>query len=183
MLTEEYRQTDTHFYFWNTIYSKWFSRKGLIKEENGTIKGTFIEYFSVEQYVSASKALVFRDFDTYLRIRSSDNPILIKQLDIEIKNFSDEIWDKVKMDIVTRANYLKFSQNPDLLETMMEHKHLTLVDASLYDRTSEAGLDFEDEAVLDEKLWDGQNLLGVCIMNARKQILRDQYILENTCLS
>lgn len=56
------------------------------------------------------------------------------QLGRKIQNFSDEIWDKHKIDIVTQANYLKFTQNPELLKIMLEYRDLTLVEDSLQDK-------------------------------------------------
>jgi ribA/ribD-fused uncharacterized protein len=168
MMTERQkpgRITDTHVYFWNSIYSQWYNTKNQFMEDG-------IPYQNAEQYMMLGKARVFGAWEILAKMKKTDNPRVIKQLGREIKNFSDEVWDKHKMDIVTRGNFLKFSQNPDLLEILIEHKDLTLVEASPQDPVWGIGLHWDDDAVLDEKNWKGQNLLGQCIMRARDEILK-----------
>jgi predicted NAD-dependent protein-ADP-ribosyltransferase YbiA (DUF1768 family) len=39
-----------------------------------------------------------------------------------VKNFDKEIWDTVKFDIIYQANFLKYSQNKDLLKLFQLNK-------------------------------------------------------------
>ena len=102
-----------------------------------------------------------------------DNPRGIKALGREVKNWNEQLWNDHKEEIVTQANFLKFSQNPDLLHIMKEQKNLILVEGSPVDPIWGVGLHFDDDLILDEKNWKGQNLLGKCLMQARKKLLKD----------
>jgi hypothetical protein len=165
-LTKEYRKTDTHFFFWNTIYSQWFTSKNQIIE-NG------IKFQNAEQYMMYHKAILFNDKNIANLILRLKSPRKIKELGRQISNFNEEIWNENKEQIVSKGNYLKFSQNEDLKENLLSKDmiDLILVEASPYDKIWGIGLHFEDDDVLDEKKWKGENLLGKCIMNARKIIL------------
>ena len=67
---------------------------------------------------------------------------------------------KKKFDVITNANYLKFTQNPSFKEELMRYKNHTFVEASPYDCIYGVGLHCSDDLILDEKNWRGQNLLG-----------------------
>jgi ribA/ribD-fused uncharacterized protein len=166
ILTHEHRITDTHFFFWNTVYSQWFGYPdSTLFEEKGN------KFWSAEHYMMYHKAKVFGQEDIMKQCLDKITPRKVKALGRSIPNFSDSVWNKHKIDIVTQANILKFGQNPYLLAQMEEHKDLILVEASPEDPIWGIGLHFDNEDVLDESKWKGQNLLGVCLMEARKQLL------------
>ena len=52
-------------------------------------------------------------------------------------------------------------------------KNLILVEGSPVDPIWGVGLHFDDDLILDEKNWKGQNLLGKCLMQARKKLLKN----------
>ena len=160
------RTTDTHVYFWNGIYSQW-SKSDFI--ENG------IQYPNAEFYMMYHKARVFGAEDIQNEmIKVKYNPKAVKALGRKIKNFTDSIWDKHKMDIVEQASYLKFTQNPKLLKQLLVEQHLELVEASPVDKVWGIGLHYDNDEVLDKSNWKGQNLLGKCIMKARTKIINEE---------
>lgn len=73
-----------------------------------------IVYSSAEQYMMYMKAMLFNDRKVAKEILKTTNQKEIKALGRKVKNFNQTVWDQYKVDIVTTANYLKFSQNPDL---------------------------------------------------------------------
>jgi len=158
------RITDTHVFFWNSIYSQWYTTPKQFTE-NGVV------FSNAEKYMMVKKSEVFGATDILEQMIKSDNPRLIKQLGRQISNFSDEVWDQHKMDIVTQGNVLKFGQNPDLLEILKEHKDKIIVEASPQDKIWGIGLHWDNDDVLDESKWKGQNLLGECIMRARNILI------------
>jgi len=158
------RRTKTHLYFWGGIYSQWAYSKFI---END------IEFTSAEQYMMYKKALLFDDIETSIKILNIDNPRKVKKLGREIKNFDNKIWNENKIDIVTQGNILKFSQNEKLMNIMFEDCNLTLVEASPYDKIWGVGLHFDDNLILNQDNWRGENLLGVCIMRAREFISKE----------
>lgn len=161
------RITDTHVYFWNSLYSQWYTTENQF-QENG------VTYPNAEKYMMMKKAEVFGALDILEQMKKTDNPRMVKQLGRKIQNFSDKVWDKHKIDVVTQASYLKFTQNPELLKIMLEHKDLILVEASPQDKIWGIGLHFDDDRVLNESEWLGENLLGICLMKARDRIIKKQ---------
>jgi len=161
------RITEAYAYFWNSLYSQWYTTKNQFQDG-------CISYPNAEKYMMMKKAEVFGASDILEQMKESNNPRLIKQLGRQIKNFSDKTWDKHKVDVVTQASYLKFSQNPELLKIMLEHRDLILVEASPQDKIWGIGLHFDDDRVLDESKWHGENLLGICLMKARDRIIKEQ---------
>ena len=128
------------------------------------------KYYTSEQYMMAQKALLFKDQETYDKIMNSKIPKEIKELGRQVKNFSSEIWNKKKFEIVTNGNIAKFSQNEKLKNFLLNTKNKILVEASPYDNIWGIGMSEDDNDILDEKKWKGQNLMGKAIMKAREFI-------------
>ena len=158
------RVTSTHLFFWNTIYSQWYTAPGLITEEGKT-------FTSAEQYMMYKKAELFNDKEAAEEILATDNPRTIKAIGRRVKNFDANKWSVVSYAIVVQGNFLKFTQNIGLQCTLRGHAHLQLVEASPVDTIWGIGLHASDDRVLDESQWKGQNLLGKAIMAARERIL------------
>ena len=153
------RITDTHIYFWNGIFCQW-SQYTMVEED--------ITYCSCEQYMMAKKAKLFNDEKVYDMIMSEEYPSEQKRLGKMVSNFNQVVWDKHKFDIVVNANYLKFTQNEMLKESLSSTGDKTIVEASPYDTIWGIGLSCDDDKILDESNWQGENLLGKAIMKVRK---------------
>ena len=166
MEKRDYIKTSTHLYFWNSIYSQWFTSKKQIFE-NGN-------YFNnAEKYMMYHKALVFNDTEIAKEILNSYDPKTIKALGRKVKNFNDEVWNQHREKIVTQGNYLKFTQNYEFLQELLKDRDLILVEGSPFDKIWGVGLHYNSEEIKNEKNWNGLNLLGKCIMNARDIILKE----------
>ena len=88
-----------------------------------------------------------------------------------IRKIHDEyIWDKHKFDIVVNANYLKFTQDETLKKLLLSTRDKTIVEASPEDNIWGIGLLYNDNRVLDESNWQGENLLGKAIMKVRTML-------------
>lgn len=158
------RVTNTHLFFWNTVYSQWYTAPKLITEEGKT-------FTSAEQYMMYKKAELFNDKEAAEEILTTDNPRTIKAIGRRVKNFDADKWTAVSYNVVVQGNFLKFTQNIDLQHILIEQAHLQLVEASPEDKIWGIGLHASDDRVLDEAQWQGQNLLGKAIMTARERIL------------
>lgn len=164
------RITKTHYYFWNTIYSQWYmsKNKDYLFEENG------VKFITAEHYMMYHKALTFNDIETANKILETLHPRDVKALGRLVKNYDDKLWSKVRFDIVTQGNILKFSQNQDLMDDLIKYQDLIFVEASPVDVIWGIGLHYEDYRVLDEKQWKGQNLLGKAINKVIKILIKDK---------
>lgn len=132
-----------------------------------------ISYHTTEQYMMASKARLFGDEDTLKEIMETYSPADHKKLGRKVKSFDATIWDDKKLDIVVEGNKAKFSQNPELKEFLLATNNAILVEASPYDKIWGIGMSASNENISNPSLWQGQNLLGLALMQVR-EILRNE---------
>lgn len=157
-----WRITDTHVYFWGSIYSQFY----LVPVYHDGIM-----FKSAEHFMMYHKAMTFGDTAIAKQILTVDEPKDAKKLGKKVARFSEEIWGRRKKRVVTLGSILKYTQNPHLLEILTRDKDKILVEASPYDRIWGIGLHYTDDLVLDQANWRGENLLGECLMEARRRIL------------
>ena len=81
-----------------------------------------------------AKALLFNDLEVAQKIINQVDPRVVKALGRQIRGFQKNVWDLHKLDVVIRANELKFSQNAELLEFLVSTEFQFLVEASPYDK-------------------------------------------------
>ncbi len=150
----DYEITDKYVFFLSSFLSQWYPCKFVEPH-------TMIEYNCAEQYMMAGKARVFNDKDTLKCILDSDSPSEQKKLGRKIKGFDEVVWDKYKFDIVCQGNYLKFSQNPQLLHDFLQfNTGVQFVECNPKDNIWGIGLAMDDSARYNPSQWKGENLLG-----------------------
>ncbi|MFW6273194.1 MAG: NADAR family protein [bacterium] len=161
MKTTTDRITFTHVYFWGGEFSNFY----LVK-----IKYNGINFYSTEQIFMWEKALYFNDKETAAKIMVESEPSTCKALGRQVKNFDANKWSEVSYDIMVNANYEKYTQSLMLKDILLATKNRVLVEASPYDKIWGVGLHQDDDRILDEKNWKGQNLLGKALMEVRDKI-------------
>lgn len=120
-----------------------------------------------EQALMYSKALYFKDTKTAEKILKTKNPRKQKELGRQVSNYEDKIWSDIRQNIMTEI--LKHKFNSGKLKYLKEkYKEYKFVEASPYDKIWGVGLDENNDKILDENNWLGQNLLGKCITNCFK---------------
>lgn len=163
-ITEHCRLSKNYLFFLNGPLCQWWKSKFV--EDN-------IEYCCCEQYMMYQKAKLFNDEETANKILNTKEPREQKKLGRLVKNFDEHIWDQHKEKIVRNGNYLKFSQNEDLKEYLIDTYPYELVEANKYDRIWGIGMFSHDPNILDTSKW-GQNLLGKTLMK-----VRDIFVTKN----
>jgi ribA/ribD-fused uncharacterized protein len=158
--------TNNRIYFWNGIFSQWYGCDIYDTDKK-------ITYNCAEQAMMAYKAATFNDEFTFDKIMESQTPSSQKAWGRKVKNYNDEVWSKVRLDIVIKINYWKFNQNVVLHELIILTKDTEIVEASPVDLIYGVGLTEDCEEIWDKRNWKGQNLLGIAIMNAREQIISE----------
>ena len=153
--------TDKYVFFWNGVFSQWYP-------SNFVIEG--VEYNCCEQYMMAQKALLFNDMESHKMIMYSKSPDEQKGFGRRVKRFDKDKWEAVCKEIVFDANMAKFTQNPKMLEELMDTKELEIVEASPYDKIWGIGLHETDPKALDKSQWQGTNWLGEAIMSVREKL-------------
>lgn len=160
-----------YIYFWGHRHKNKYIDKSCLSQwfkcnfsENG------IQYTSAEQYMMAKKAEVFGDTEIHNTILKSHCPNEIKSLGRKVQNFDENIWCNKRFDIVIQANLLKFGQNEALLNYLLSTKDKILVEASPLDIIWGIGMAADHPEINNPNAWNGLNLLGFALMQARKQL-------------
>lgn len=149
-----------------------------VKNVNGEFSNHYVREFKVngntfncvEQYMMAQKALIFRDFETFNKVMNSKDPVEMKHLGREVKNFNAEKWDGVKMKVVKRAVMAKFSQNWDLRELLLQTGDKLIAESNPMDRIWGIGICKSDKDVMNKMEEWGENLLGKIMMEVRDEL-------------
>lgn len=157
------RTTDTHVYFWKGYLSNW-NLTDFWWEADGEMP---FKFNCGEQYMMFRKAVMFGDTETAIKIMQTNIPKEQKDLGRQVKNYDDAKWSAQRFDIMVDGLYERFSQNTDIREKLLATGDKILVEASPYDNIWGVGLEETDDAILDEKNWQGQNLLGKVLMEVR----------------
>uniref|UniRef100_A0A914NMI4 NADAR domain-containing protein n=1 Tax=Meloidogyne incognita TaxID=6306 RepID=A0A914NMI4_MELIC len=90
-----------------------------------------------------------------------------KKLEKEATIDQLEEWQKIKIEVMKRALFSKFSQNTNLLSILMETGDAILVEASPSDNFWGAGT--YEATILREKRWPGANVMGKLLSNLRSE--------------
>jgi len=133
-------------------------------EEDGIV------YKTAEHYMMAGKARLFNDQEIAEKIIAKTSPKDVKDLGRQIRNFDAALWDKHKYTIVEQGNYLKFSQNNNLKQFLLQTGSKVLVEASPVDPIWGIGLAEDHADAKDPLKWKGENLLGFALMEVRDKI-------------
>lgn len=155
--------------FWGGIFSQW----KLARIYDPSLNMTFN---CNEQYMMYKKAELFGDHDAMVGVMNTPVPKQQKAIGRKVKNFNATKWEAVCREIVTYANYLKFSQNRSLLIALLKFDiDICFVEASPFDKIWGIGLEESDPDALDRDKWEGKNWLGEAINDARDKIYDDHF--------
>ena len=145
-------------------FSNWYPCKFTIDD---------IEFSNTEQYMMYMKAITFKDMYNAEKILNTDNPKEIKRLGRLVTNYDQEVWSKVRFDVVKAANLAKFTQNPDLKTKLLETGDRYIIECAPRDTIWGIGYSKGNSSALTPSRWRGQNLLGQVLMAVRDIIISD----------
>lgn len=100
-------------------------------------------------------------------IAQAIHPYQAKQLGRSIQNYDDKKWGAVRYGKMVDVLKVKFAE-PRLNEILLETGNHLIVEGSPYDRIWGVKIDWQDDRILDEANWKGQNLLGKALMEVRE---------------
>ncbi len=146
------------------VLSQWFERDFTDPATGGRV------YRSAEHYMMAGKARLFGNAETEELILASGHPDEAKRLGRRVRGFDEEIWAGHRFELVVRGNTAKFGGDPELREYLLGTGGRVLVEASPLDRVWGVGLTADDERAADPARWEGLNLLGFALMEARARL-------------
>jgi len=131
-----------------------------------------VTYSSAEHWMMAHKARLFGDEETFEKIIGAGHPQEAKNLGRTISGFDEDAWVANRFEVVVAGNVAKFEQNTELGAFLLGTRDRILVEASPRDRIWGIGLTAADERTADPHRWEGLNLLGFALMEARARMVR-----------
>lgn len=158
------KETNKHVLFWGGPFSNF-------EEVHFSLEGH--DFFCVEQYFMWKKAVTFGDKEIAEKILRAETPREAKNLGRKVKGYDDEIWSKVRAEVMETGCYAKFSQEP-FRTLIMSYEGKTFVEASPYDKIWGIGLKEDNPDADDEEKWLGQNLLGQVLGRVREKIKKEE---------
>lgn len=152
-----------HEYDDNGVCSNWY-------KSNFEVDG--IKFNCVEQYMMYMKAILFKDYKVAEKVLKETYPKEMKKYGRMVKNYCDGLWNSNRYNVVLKGVINKFSQNSELREWIKSADCDYFVECSPYDSIWGVKLDIKDARCVDTTKWNGKNLLGKCLIDARKDILK-----------
>jgi ribA/ribD-fused uncharacterized protein len=127
-----------------------------------------LEFNCSEQYFMYYKCLLFdKDNQELLdNIINETNPTNIKKFGRIVQNFDEDMWVIHRYDIMKNAILLKFTQNEDIKNLLLETEAKQIYEASKFDKIWGIGY-FCKQVKPDSHENFGLNLLGKCLMEVR----------------
>ncbi|KAK7115551.1 hypothetical protein V1264_001395 [Littorina saxatilis] len=129
-----------------------------------------VTYNCAEQYMMHQKAVLFKDAAMAKQIMATDDPVQQKRLGRKVQNFNKDRWAQRSLEVVKEASLAKFSQNPDLLQTLLATHPRTMVEAAPRDRLWGIGMGASKPKARDPTQWRGRNLLGKILTQVREEL-------------
>ena len=127
-------------------------------------------YTSMEQYFMYGKAAVFKDEEMQQAILATHDVAEIKQYGRQVKGYNETVWNGFRQLVLYRGLWLKFSQNEELRQKLIDTGNDMLVECARNDKIFACGISMKDPMRFDMSKWSGKNLLGFALMDLREQL-------------
>lgn len=127
-------------------------------------------YTSMEQYLMYGKAAVFKDEEMQQAILATHDVAEIKQYGRQVKGYNETVWNGFRQLVLYRGLWLKFSQNEELRQKLIDTGNDMLVECARNDKIFACGISMKDPMRFDMSKWSGKNLLGFALMDLREQL-------------
>ncbi|MCT4509689.1 MAG: NADAR family protein [Tepidibacter sp.] len=153
--------------FWQEpcIKDEYISKGCFRKECIDTFQVDGDNYFCIDQYMIAEKAVLFNDYDTREEIIDSTDMMDVYALDKKIENYDEDRWLKHQYRILLQGNYYKFAQDSHLRQALLSTGDKAILYANPDDRTWGIGMSIEELPDINNPFkWKGHNLLGYALM-------------------
>jgi ribA/ribD-fused uncharacterized protein len=93
--------------------------------------------------------------------------------------FDAALWKKTRFVVVKRGIRAKFSQNPQMMDTLLATGNAILAECSPRDKDWGILLSTSDPEVQDITKWRGENLLGQVLMEVREELREELRVTGN----
>ncbi len=129
-----------------------------------------VRYATAEHWMMAGKARLFEDAEAERAALFAPTPAEAKNAGRLVRGFDGAVWERERFALVVEGSVHKFGSDPALRSYLLSTGDRVLVEASPLDRIWGIGLAADDERTLDPARWQGLNLLGFALMEARERL-------------
>lgn len=156
------KTTDKFVFFWgykdfmSNFYNKPFYYKGkmIACSEVG---------FMLEKAIQFNDEVIIKELATVTKAK------IAKDLGGKVKNYDDAVWKAVRFDRMKEVLAEKF-KDPELRKQLLATGDRILVEASPVDNIWGVNMDENHPDIETPSKWQGQNLLGIALMEIRKNL-------------
>lgn len=128
-----------------------------------------VRYPTAEHWMMAAKARHCGDDDALARVLADPSPEVAKAVGRQVRGFDSAAWAAVAYGVVVEGNRHRFAPGPER-EYLRATGDRVLVEASPVDRVWGVGLGEDDPRHASPAQWQGQNLLGLALMEVRESL-------------
>lgn len=158
------RVTDKYVFFCKGVLGNW-NRTPMEYDGN--------RFFSSEQLFMYLKAKLFNDDEIAEQIIHAKASKETKNLGRLVKGFNQSTWDENKESIMYKACEVKAEYTKEFRDTLQQYKDHIFVECNPKDHIWAIGLSEDDDKILDEANWKGENLLGKVLTRLANQIVSE----------
>tara|TARA_B110000037_G_scaffold199118_1_gene238661 strand:- start:337 stop:831 length:495 start_codon:yes stop_codon:yes gene_type:complete len=130
-----------------------------------------IKYNCSEQYFMYHKCLLFDEKNKLLinKILNETNQYKIKKYGRMVQNFNEVVWIANRYNIMKQGVLLKFFQNNDIKNKLLNTQEKKIFEASQYDKIWGIGYNTKIAYKIDKEKY-GLNLLGKVLLEVREEM-------------
>merc|ERR1711879_146462 len=103
-------------------------------------------------------------------IKNSKSPADTKKLGRGIKNFDETVWQRIVCSVAFEVVYQKFSKTHSLQPILLNTGDRVIAEATTRDKNWGIGIDVGDPRAQKPCEWNGTNILGWALMEARSAL-------------
>lgn len=127
-----------------------------------------------EKAIMLCKAAVMGDAGAYNQIAAAADPRKAKALGRRVQGWEEGLWDTVVCSVAFEVCYQKFSKTPSIQKVLLATGDRLIAEATVNDANWGIGINTGDPRVQRPAAWEGTNILGWALMEARAELRRSQ---------
>eukprot|EP00929_Paragymnodinium_shiwhaense_P035144 TRINITY_DN19019_c0_g1_i2.p1 TRINITY_DN19019_c0_g1~~TRINITY_DN19019_c0_g1_i2.p1 ORF type:complete len:479 (-),score=66.24 TRINITY_DN19019_c0_g1_i2:288-1568(-) len=123
-----------------------------------------------EKAIMLIKAALFDDKSSFEAIKNAADPATAKRLGRGVQNFDSSIWEAYLPETAFEIVRQKFESDDRLKHLLLKTGDKIIVEAAPGDRVWGVGIAKSDPRIYDPSQWNGRNILGKALMDARSHL-------------
>lgn len=135
------------------------------------------KYLCNEQYIQSEKCDIFCDDENYDNIMRETVPKKMKEYGDNVKNYDNDTWMLKCPEVAAKCNRVKFSTHQHAKQALLKTGEKILGEGTKSKKWG-IGLHISNSNALDTRQWVGENLMGDCLMQIRRELQVEDTVEE-----